>query len=85
MRILFPLLLLLAGCATTPFPARPDVSFYHQLEAPLLVPQPPTQRPGKRPLTPPAVEAPICMTEKDHTALSTYFDRLDSWQKKAGK
>jgi len=77
--------LLLAGCASSrPFPERPDVAFYHH-PTPLLIPQAPVQRPGMRPLTPPPVEAPICVSESDHTALSLYFDRIDAWRHKAGK
>jgi len=84
MRLILLAVLLLAGCASRPFPERPDVAFYHH-PTPLLIPQAPVQRPGMRPLTPPPVEAPVCMTDMDHAALSTYFDRIDAWRHKAGK
>ena len=85
MKLTILAVLLLAGCASSrPFPERPDVAFYHQ-PTPLLIPQAPVTRPGMRPLTPPPVEAPVCMTDGDHTALSVYFDRIDAWRKSAGR
>ena len=71
-------LTLLAGC-TGAFPARPPVSFYVAPE-PMLIPQEPVARPGMRPIRPPPVPAPICLTDADHLKLEGYFEQLDAWR-----
>ena len=70
--------LLLAGC-TGAFPERPQVSFYNAPE-PMLIPQEPVARPGKRAITPAPIPAPLCLTDADHLKLEGYFEQLDAWR-----
>ena len=70
--------LLLTGC-TGAFPERPPVSFSVAPE-PMLIPQEPVARPGMRPIRPPPVPAPICLTDADHLKLEGYFEQLDAWR-----
>ena len=77
------LCLLAAGCAT---PARPTVSWYVNPE-PMKIPQEPVPYGGSRTrkITPPPVPAPMCLTDRDFQALSTYLDQIDAARSRAGR
>lgn len=71
-------LTLLVGC-TGAFPERPPVSFSVAPE-PMLIPQEPVARPGRRAIRPAPIPAPICLTDADHLKLEGYFEQLDAWR-----